>query len=317
MSELNSEPNLTNSPYNPHIKPKALSFPNPPNQTKTKSKKDQKISILYFPFSSQKMPPRIPTEEDFTSLAPTLHLATSFPSPPESTTTLLILFHGFGDSESFINFARSMNLPCVLSIAVRGPSVLPPSLLPPSSASSSPNHFHWGDDINLDPSTGDIDADPGFSRAKAKVLDTLIHGLLITKLGWEMDDIILFGFGQGGSFALGLATDIANPPRLEEVGDEEVDPRTRRGALKGVVSIGGPLPPSMVSTLSGRKKSKSRALLVQVDSGDVEYAEREFESVRRVKWERSGVDMPRKREEMFPIMAFLAEVLRPQHSFGS
>ncbi|PKS05329.1 hypothetical protein jhhlp_008703 [Lomentospora prolificans] len=260
------------------------------------------------------MAPKIPTDADFTSLEPNLHLAISFPSPPESTTTFLILFHGFGDNESsFINFARAMNLPSVTAIAVRGPSVLPPSLLP--DPSSSANHFHWGDDVNIDPSTGDIDADPGFERAKTKVLDTLIRGLLITKLGWEMDDIILFGFGQGGSFALGLAAAIANPPRLQEIKEEE-DPRTFKGWLKGVVSIGGPLPLSMVSTLSARKKSNSRVLLVQVTGDDVEATEREFESVKRVKWHRSGVDMPRKREEMLPIMAFLAEALSPQHSFG-
>ena len=248
------------------------------------------------------MPPRIPSQSDLSSLP--LPLATHLPSPPESTTTFLILLHGFGDSESFISFARAMNLPGVFSIAVRGPSPLPPSLLPEAEG----NHFHWGDDVQMDPSTGDMASDPGFSRARDQVLDVLVKDCLIGKFGWETEDIILFGFGQGGSLALGLASTLANP-RVEDAG-------AASRSFKGVVSVGGPLPPSMVSTLSGRKKARTRALLVQVGDEDAEYVEREFESVERVRWKRQGVDMPRNREEMYPIMKFLADVLSPPHTFG-
>lgn len=248
------------------------------------------------------MPPRVPTESDLTSLP--LPLATHLPSPPESTTTFLVLLHGFGDSESFVSFARAMNLPGVFSIAIRGPSPLPPSLLPEAEG----GHFHWGDDVQMDPSTGEIAADPGFERARGKVMDVLVKDCLVDKFGWEAGDIILFGFGQGGSLALGLASSLANP-RVEDAG-------SAGRAFKGVVSVGGPLPPSMVSTLSGRRKAASRALLVQVEDDDVDYVGKEFESVQRVRWKRGGVDMPRNRDEMYPIMKFLAEVLSPPHSFG-
>lgn len=248
------------------------------------------------------MPPRIPTESDLTSLP--LPLSVHLPSPPESTTTFLILLHGFGDSESFISFARAMNLPGVFSIAVRGPSPLPSGILPGSEG----GHFHWGDDVQMDPSTGDIVSDPGFSKAREKVLGVLVKDCLIDKFGWEAEDIILFGFGQGGSLGLGLACALANP-RVE-------DARAANRAFKGVVSVGGPLPPSMVSTLSGRRKAATRALLVQVEDEDAEYVGREFASVQRVKWKREGVDMPKNRDEMYPIMKFLAEVLSPPHNFG-
>ena len=162
--------------------------------------------------------------------------------------------------------------------------------------------------MQMDPSTGDIASDPGYSKAREKVLDVLVKDFLMDKFGWEPEDIILFGFGQGGSLALGLASTLANP-RVENAG-------SARRSFKGVVSVGGALPPSMVSTMSGRRKAGSRTLLVQVDDEDAEYVGSEFESVQRVKWKREGVDMPKNRDEMYPIMKFLADVLSPPHTFG-
>ncbi|SPN98997.1 related to Phospholipase/Carboxylesterase superfamily [Cephalotrichum gorgonifer] len=254
------------------------------------------------------MPPRIPTEEDLTSLP--LPLSVHFPSPPESTTAILVLLHGFGDSAaSFINFARNMELPGVLTVAVRGTAPLPPSILPPGA--DEDRHFHWGDDVQIDQSTGDIAADPGFEKAVSPIMDVLIKGCLVEKFGWEPEDVILFGFGQGGSLALGLASRFANPRVVDVEGGAE------GGKFKGVVSVGGPLPPSMVSTLSGRRKSKTKALIVQVRGADKDYVEEEFESVKSVEWKREEVDTPRNREEMYPIMAFLGELLgEPQPVFG-
>ena len=189
------------------------------------------------------MPPRIPTEADLTSLPHphTRHL----PTPPAKTPAIHKHHHGGGDSDSFISFARAMNLPGVTAIAVRGTSPLPPSLLPDGEG----GHFHWGDDVEMDPSTGDISSDPGFVKAREKVLDVLVKECLVEKFGWETEDVILFGFGQGGSLALGLASTLANP-RVEDAG-------TQNRSFKGVVSIGGKLPPSMGSSLSGRKTART------------------------------------------------------------
>lgn len=276
------------------------------------------------------MPPRIPTEADFAPLAATLPHALHFPSPRESTTAILVLFHGLGDSEApFASFARSVNLPGVLAISVRGTAVLPASLLSDDidsgggavtqgAASGAGGHFHWGDDLSIDPATGDIDADPGFTRATRLVMEGLVRGVLIDKCGWELSDVLLFGFGQGGSFALALAASLAKENQVVDVttttattaGTDDNDGGVDRSSFKGVVSIGGPLPPSSVSTRSAREKCRTIALVCQLDGEQSDYVRREFRDVRVVRWRRGDVAMPRDREEMLPIMKFFAERLR-------
>ncbi|KAF5523031.1 putative hydrolase [Colletotrichum aenigma] len=264
------------------------------------------------------MPPRIPTPEDFAPIQQVLPLTLAFPNPPESTTAILILFHGLGDSEApFASFARAMSLPGVLAISVRGPSPLPPSMLPDmpqqSSSSSSPTgHFHWGDDLTFDPATDDISPDPGFTKAANLVTEKLIRETLIGRCGWELSDIILFGFGQGGSLALGLASQLRLGPKVVDVtdGGQKAGKAVDEGTLKGVLSIGGPLPHSMIPTVTTRGKSKTKACLVQLDDDAFDEVKEEFLDVRVVRWKRKDVAMPRDREEMFPLMKFFAECLK-------
>lgn len=270
------------------------------------------------------MPTRIPKPEDFEHLKPGLQLALVFPEVPETTTAILILFHGLGDSEaSFATFAKNINLPGVLSIAVRGVSPLPPALLglPESVASGPTRHFHWGDDLNISPATGDLDPDPGFSKAEQLVLDGLIRETLIGKCGWETDDILLFGFGQGGSLALGLASRLRDAAKVVDVTDDPENPSPAASrppgtaAFKGAVSIGGPLPPSMVPTLSSRDKTRTPVLVCHgrsseaVDEDAMDYIKQEVLDVREVKWKKGDDGMPRNREEMLPVMQFFAERL--------
>ncbi|KAK1687992.1 phospholipase/Carboxylesterase superfamily protein [Colletotrichum godetiae] len=279
------------------------------------------------------MPPRIPTPEDFTQVQKLLPLTLAFPNPPESTTAILLLFHGLGDSEApFASFARAMSLPGVLSISLRGPSPLPPSMLPDddgsaNSAAGAPGHFHWGDDITFDPSTDALATDPGFSKSSTLVVDHLIRDTLIARCGWELSDIILFGFGQGGSLALGIASQLRLGPKVVDVTDlspsssttaptasaskpKRNDSHFDENTLKGVLSIGGPLPPSMVPTVSARGKCKTKACLVQLNDDAFDAVKEEFLDVRLVKWKRKDVAMPRDREEMFPLMKFFAECLK-------
>ncbi|TRX95453.1 hypothetical protein FHL15_003784 [Xylaria flabelliformis] len=276
------------------------------------------------------MPTRIPKPEDFTHLEPSLKISLVFPEVPETTTSILVLFHGLGDAEaSFAAFAKNLNLPGVLALSVRGVSPLPPSLLglPDDADVAAPTkHFHWGDDLTLSPTTGDLDPDPGFSRAEQLVLDKLIRGTLIGKCGWETSDILLFGFGQGGSLALGLSSRLRSGGRTRVVdvnegdgeGKEENASTTTAAttAFKGAVSIGGPLPISMIPTLSARDKARTPVLICHgrnsesLDSDAMELARKEFVDVREVKWRKEDDGMPKNREEMLPIMQFLAERLR-------
>ncbi|OTB05875.1 hypothetical protein M426DRAFT_319563 [Hypoxylon sp. CI-4A] len=262
------------------------------------------------------MPTRIPKPEDFHHLSPSLTVSLIFPEVPETTTAILILFHGLGDSEkSFATFAKNMNLPGVLSISVRGVSPLPPSLLglPDSEASRPTSHFHWGDDLSLSPSTGELDPDPGFSKSENLVLGKLIRETLVEKYGWETNDILLFGFGQGGSLALGLPSKVRQGERVVDV--TEGDGATG-ATFKGVISIGGPLPTSMIPTLSAREKSRTPVLICHgrssefVDEEAMDSLKKEFVDVREVKWKKSDDSMPKNKDEMLPIMQFFAERLR-------
>ncbi|KAL2160599.1 hypothetical protein VTH06DRAFT_1287, partial [Thermothelomyces fergusii] len=170
------------------------------------------------------MPPtRIPTKEDFASILPSHPtyqgrrqqwqqqqqqqqqqgqgqggagsqpdepIALVYPDPPESTTAILLLFHGLGDSEAaFAAFARALALPGVLAVAVRGTAPLPPALLPRPDRPA----YHWGDDLALsarDPDSA-LDPDPGFDRARAWVLDRLVRDLLLRRCGWTPADLLL------------------------------------------------------------------------------------------------------------------------------
>ncbi|KAL2016620.1 hypothetical protein VTK56DRAFT_3238 [Thermocarpiscus australiensis] len=280
---------------------------------------------------------RIPTEADFPpGLSPSLSLV--YPTPRESTTAILLLFHGLGDSESpFASFARTLALPGVLAIAVRGtsPLLLPAGLLgsgPPSSDSASgaagpgrrpggggPGGFHWGDDLRFSGAAGGemIDPDPGFEKARRWVMERLIGEVLVDKCGWEVGDVMLFGFGQGGSFALGLASALRMGKRVEEITEGNEREERRRGrAFKGVVSVGGALPASMVPTVSNREKARTPVLVLcgreseAVDEDAVDLLEREFADVKVVRWKRASDGMPSNREEALPMMQFFADRLR-------
>ncbi|KAJ9134709.1 Phospholipase/Carboxylesterase superfamily protein [Coniochaeta hoffmannii] len=259
---------------------------------------------------------RVPTEEDFTALAPQITTSLHFPSPPESTTAILILFHGLGDDHpAFQSFAKSLNLPGVLGISVRGTSALPAALLglTEEEAMAPPSHFHWGDDLTLDQRTGEVDADPGFEKAAGAVLERLIGETLIGKCGWRLDDILLFGYGQGGSLALGLASRVRMGNLVAEVKDGEV---VYGKEFKGVVSVGGPLPMSMIPTVSTREKSKTPVLVccgsrsTAVDEDATELLRKEFEDVKVVVWKKPDDSPPGNREEVLPMMEFFAERLR-------
>ncbi|KAG9255280.1 uncharacterized protein F5Z01DRAFT_45941 [Emericellopsis atlantica] len=251
------------------------------------------------------MPPRVPVPSDFDALQKTLPHTLHFPSPPESVTAILILLHGLGDTHtSFSSFAKGMNLPGFLAITVRGTTPLPAALL-----EGQEEGWHWGDDLTVDQRTGGIDPDPGFEAARRRIMDDLVDGLLVGQLGWERGDVLFFGYGQGGSLALGMASSLRSVSRVAEATSPLSSTPPSLGTFKGIVSIGGPLPNSMIPTLSSRGKSRTRVLAVQFDDEELDAAKREFEQIQAVNWKRREVGMPRDREEMFPIMKFYAERL--------
>ncbi|KAL2143696.1 hypothetical protein VTI28DRAFT_10126 [Corynascus sepedonium] len=287
------------------------------------------------------MPPtRIPTKEDFAPIFPShptyrrqQHqeepISLVYPDPPESTTSILLLFHGLGDSERpFAAFARNLRLPGVLAVSVRGTAPLPPVLLPVSDSGSDTQGqgYHWGDDLTFTQGGDAIDPDPGFDHARAWIMDRLVGEVLVGKCGWELEDLLIFGFGQGGAFGLGLASSLRKDEgdRVVDVTDADADADAghrggRRGkgkAFKGVVSVGGGLPMSMVPSVGGLGKAKTPVLVCcgreseAVDEDAEELLEGEFEQVKVVRWKRNDDGMPRNREEVLPMMQFFADRLR-------
>lgn len=200
-----------------------------------------------------------------------------------------------------------MSLPGVLAISVRGVAPLPAAFAPDAGGDQ---HFHWGDDLSVDTNTGELDPDPGFDKASRLVMQKLVKDTLIDRCGWEMNDILFFGFGQGASLALGLASRLRSVERIIDVSDGDEATRNKVGkTCKGVVSIGGPLPQSMVPSLSSREKSNTPVLVCQLSEDEADAVKREFKDVRVVNWKRREVAMPRDRDEMFPIMKFIADQL--------
>jgi predicted esterase len=214
------------------------------------------------------------------------NLAAAKNQPP---TNVLILLHGLGDThKSFAQFGRAMALPETACIAVRGPAPLPFDL----------EGFHFGDDIVFDEADGGIDADTGFKKSAQLLLNKVIRETLIQKCGYQLREIVLFGFGQGGMAALHVASEL---PKDEELG--------------GVVSLGGYLPASSaVPDIS--EKLKTPILVCKGERKSAvhdEHIDRLRDTFRHVEvkeWRRTGDSMPSNRDEMLPIMQFFARRLR-------
>ncbi|KAL8791149.1 MAG: hypothetical protein Q9195_006046 [Heterodermia aff. obscurata] len=227
------------------------------------------------------MPFRLPTPTDF----PSPFILTITPPPsPQKPINILLLLHGLGDSNpSFTTLGTQLALPETACISLQAPTPLPFDL----------GGFHWGDDLQFDSATGQMDFDTGFEKAVNFIRRGVIESVLVEKCGYMPRNIVLFGFGQGGMAAVAAALSFARE-------------------LGGVVSIGGPLP----SSASASGKSKTPVLVLGGSSSTlitrsvVSRFKTAFDTVEYHKWDKSGDGMPRNREEMLPIMKFFARRLR-------
>ena len=230
------------------------------------------------------MPPSFPTLADFPS-----NIKLVITPPPASSsqlTNVLILLHGLGDTiEPFAALGKQLSLPETTCIAIQGPTLLPFEL----------GGFHFGDDIQFNAATGQMDPDAGFSKVVKTLTKEIIEAGLVHKCGYRPRDIMFFGFGQGGMAALAAASSLPHE-------------------LGGIVSIGGPLPATDAST----KDIESPVLVLGGSSNTLitrtalERIKTTFRNVEYHKWDRSGDSMPRKRDEMLPIMRFFARRLKSQ-----
>ncbi|KAJ5183022.1 hypothetical protein N7492_000638 [Penicillium capsulatum] len=237
------------------------------------------------------MPSKAPAPADFPSNL-TVTITPSSASTP--TPNILLLLHGLGDSAAaFTSFGRALNLPETTVVTVQAPTPLPFDL----------GGFHWGDDVAFDTSTGGLDMDAGLTRSTTTLV-TVVRGALIQKCGYLPREITILGFGQGGM--AGLAT-------ARELGQKSSGSGEETGSLAGVISIGAPYP------LSGsRSGSKNRTPVLLVSGRDsivvsdeaVRRTKEVFEFVEVSRYQRKGDGMPSNRDEMLPVMQFLARRLR-------
>lgn len=237
------------------------------------------------------MPSKVPAASDFPDILTVTIIppSTSTPSP-----NILLLLHGLGDSAAaFTSFGRALNLPETTVVTVQAPTPLPLEL----------GGFHWGDDVAFDTSTGGLDMDAGLTRSTT-TLATIVRGGLVQKCGYLLREITILGFGQGGMAGLAAA---------RELGQKSSGSSEETGPLAGVISIGAPYP------LSGpRAGSKNRTPVLLVGGRDstvvsdaaVRRTKEVFEFVEVSRYPRKGDGMPTNREEMLPIMQFLARRLR-------
>ncbi|KAJ4411399.1 hypothetical protein N0V91_001183 [Didymella pomorum] len=229
------------------------------------------------------MPGRLPTKADFLS---SVDLSITPAPSSQQPTNILVLLHGLGDTNaSFTRLGQQLNLPETACIAVQAPAPLPFDL----------GGFHWGDDMIFDQNTGEMDMDTGFKASTRLVLDKVVREGLVGKCGYKPREIVIFGFGQGGMVGLQAAVELEG----EELG--------------GVVSIGGRLPSSV--SLKTRK-SRTPVLICRavkasaVTDSAVSKLKDAFEFVEIKDWKKNGDGMPSNRDEMLPIMQFLARRLR-------
>lgn len=225
---------------------------------------------------------RLPTLSDF---PPSIHLTITRPPPTSpQLTNVLVLLHGLGDtSASFTTLGRQLALPETTCISIQAPTPLPFEL----------GGFHWGDDIQFDQATGNMDVDTGFTKIIRIIKDGIIENGLVSKCGYRHREIIFFGFGQGAMAAIAATTSMT-----EELG--------------GIISIGGPIPASCkhakaLTTPALVLGGSSNTLITRTALTNLKAS---FQNVEYHKWSKAGDSMPQSREEMLPIMRFLARRLK-------
>ena len=231
------------------------------------------------------MPARQPTTDDFQS---SIHLIIT---PPPSTSrrpvNVLILLHGLGDANgSFTNLGKQLALPETTCISLQAPTPLPFDL----------RGYHWGDDIIFDQSNDETELDAGFEKAGKIIGQDVIKDVLKDKCGYKPRDIFFFGYGQGAMAAMAAVLFMNN-----------------LGEFGGIISIGGPMPKSCLNVQNASRTpicvvgGSSDTQITKSALADIKMC---LEDVSYHKLERPGDGMPTNREQMYPVMRFLARRMR-------
>ncbi|KAJ3022185.1 hypothetical protein HKX48_006821 [Thoreauomyces humboldtii] len=206
-------------------------------------------------------------------------------------TSLLVLFHGLGDTpKNFHTFGLRLRLPQTAILSIRAPIPIP---------------YHDG--TGWYPSfTPDGDVFPeDHPLVRTTVVETRNKvDRLIDTCGWERDRIVLLGFAQGGECAVDVAA-------------------FGNSVVGGVVSIGGwPARGSHTSSSSSRRTSSHPPCDVLITQGDrsgdgwkdsLEHLQSLGVTPKVVVIPGKDQGMPSSEVEMRPIMTFLAGKLKQRN----
>lgn len=179
-----------------------------------------------------------------------------------------------------------------------------------------------------DQGTGGLDMDTGFTGAVEVVGREVVVKGLGERCRYRRDRVVVWGMGQGGCVGLAVAA------ALEGVGVERYDVKIKQDgsqvrALGGVISLGGVLPAEVttnyqVSSLPNKKQKCTTPVLLVGGSARSALTDTEIERTKEVfgdvtvhRWKRAEDGMPKNREEMLPIMQFLARVLKAKAPDGT
>lgn len=225
------------------------------------------------------------------SLTPIIHKSTQAATPEN----VVLFFPGLGDSAAnFSNFARALNLPDVVAITLQPTFPLPFPIGPGN---------HWSEDLQFDQAIGALDPDSPLTFSTNLIANDVISKILIEKCNLRTGQIHLFGFGQGGSLALSIPLH----PCLAS-----------QSSLGSVISIGGILSVSAPLPASDKAKNRtsilllggSKGALAADDQSPIKRIKHVYEFVEYHQWRKNEDSMPKTRDEVLPMMRFLARRLK-------
>ncbi|WWC63491.1 uncharacterized protein I303_106094 [Kwoniella dejecticola CBS 10117] len=247
------------------------------------------------------------------------------PSADGYDKNLLIMFHGLGDSKiPFFNLAKQLNLPSTAVLSLSAPDPIP--LMDHPSFSWYPTFTPTYDPLPVE------NHNPTTHLPK---LRALITKLISPEVGWELNQIHLFGFAQGGTMVLELGLSVGKDPLSPAIssssssssgestgsrskgkaGDGKGDSR-KVGRFGSITSICGPIlthPTTNLNIQTPICYFTRYTLTSSVYKKQITILKRAFKEVIELHAPSSssgGVErMPGNKEEWWGIMRFWGQIL--------
>ncbi|KAK6910846.1 hypothetical protein I204_03121 [Kwoniella mangroviensis CBS 8886] len=216
------------------------------------------------------------------------------PSSDGCDKNLLIMFHGLGDSKiPFFNLGKQLSLPSTAILSLSAPDPIP--LMDHPSFSWYPTFTPTFDPLPIQ------NHNPTVHMAKLRNLTSI---LISKEVGWELKDIHLFGFGQGGTIALELGLSIYNQP----LGTGQ-DPPKRFGSIVSICASILTHPTSTLNIQTPVCYFTRHSPQSAIHQKNLNVLKRAYKDVEVVQASGDNEQMPRNKDEWYGIMKFWGQVL--------